>query len=281
MNYPLFILDKIGVQNSFQLGQTLNYKTMNSYFYLSTTPEALITSMLPPKEFGAYMATGTKKRNVGQAVFFEVDIEHIKESIDMDFVNSRCVKKEDGSPKSSVYLSVYKVLESIPLKALKSLYLTADNGVVLELKKVTYAKGVEAMNCLHLYQEICPVSPMVASTLPPSEFLKLVTNGLIHIVVPKLFFVELKLDELAINPISGSAEQLPYQNVEHLRDCLEILRTEDKKHMKTVQRFFAGSLIYRTISSGFYVGDKNEIVFYPFPSMAELEENNFDFFRAI
>ncbi len=254
---------------------------MSTYFYLSTTPEALIASMLPPKEFGMYMATGTKKRNVGQAIFFEVDVEQIKDSIDMDYVKSRCVKKPDGAPKSSVYLSVYKALESLPLKALKSLYLTTDKGIVLELKKTTYDIGVEVKNRLHLYQEMCPVNPLVASTLTPSEFLKLITDGSIHIVVPKLCFVELKLEELASNPLSGSAEHLPYHNVEHLRDCLEILRTEDKKHMKTVQRFFSGSLLYRTISTGFYVGDKNEIISYPYPSMAELEQINYDFFRAI
>lgn len=254
---------------------------MSNYFYLSTTPEALIASMLPPKEFGSYMATGTKKRNVGQAIFFEVDGEEIKDSIDMDYVNSRCVMKTDGTPKSSVYLSVYKVLESVPLKALKSLYLTSDNGIVLELKKIAYAKGLEPKNELHLYQELCPVSPMVASTLPPSEFLRLITNGSIHIIVPKLFFVELKLHDLANSPTKGSAELLPYYNIDHLRDCLEILRTENNKRMKTVQRFFSGSLIYRTISTGFYVGDENEILYYPYPSMAELEDTNFDFFRAI
>lgn len=254
---------------------------MSNYLYLTTTPEALIASMLPPKEFGSYMATGTKKRNVGQAIFFEVDIEQVKNSIDMDYVNSRCVPKVDGSPKSSVYLSVYKVLESLPLKALKSLYLTSDNGIVLELKKMSYDKGNEPKGQLHLYQEMCPVSPLVASTLPPLEFLKLITDGSIHIMVPKLFFVELKLGELANNPIKGSAEHLPYHNVEHLRDCLEILRTEDKKHMKTVQRFFSGSLLYQTISTGFYVGNKDEVIFYPYPSMAELEKINYEFFRAI
>jgi hypothetical protein len=254
---------------------------MSNYFYLSTIPEALIASMLPPKEFGSYMATGTKKRNVGQAIFFEVDIDQIKDSIDMDYVKSRCVPKEDGSPKSSVYLSVYKVLESIPLKALKSLYLTTDKGIVLELKKTLYDNKGETKNNLHLYQEMCPVTPLVASTLSPSEFLKLITNGSIHIVVPKLFFVELKLEELATNPLRGSALHLPYHNVEHLRDCLEILRTEDKKHMKTVQRFFSDSLLYRTINTGFYVGDKNEILFYSYPSMAELERINYEFFRAI
>lgn len=254
---------------------------MSKYFYLSTTPEALIASMLPPKEFGAYMATGTKKRNVGQAIFFEVDIEQIKDSVDMEYVNSRCVRKADGSPKSSVYLSVYRVLESVPLSALKSLYLATDSGVVLELKRTVYDRSKEVKNKLHLYQELCPVSPQVASTLPPADFMKLITDGSIHIVVPKLFFVELKLGELADNPNTGSAEHLPYRNVGHLRDCLDILKTEDKKHMKTVQRFFSGSLLFRTINTGFYVGDKDETIFYPYPSMAELEEHNYDFFRSI
>jgi hypothetical protein len=253
---------------------------MDKYLYLSTTPEALIASMLPPKEFGAYMATGTKKRNVGQAIFFEVDLEQIKDSLNMSYIDSRCVKKEDGSPKSSVYLSVYKVLESLPIKALKSLYLSTDRGLVLELKKASYEKGKEVKNKLHLYQELCPVTPLIASTLPPSEFLKLMTNGAIQIIVPKLFFVELRLQELADNPYTGSADHLPYHNVEHLRDCLEILRTEDKKHMKTVQRFFSGSLLYRTIS-GFFVGGKDDILYYPYPGMDELKETNYDFFRAI
>ena len=195
-------------------------------------------------------------------------------------MNARCVEKPDGAPKSSVYLSVYRVLESLPLKALKSLYLTADNGVVLELKRTSY-KGDESKKQLHLYQEMCPVNPLVASTLPPSEFLKLITDGSIHIVVPKLFFVELNLGELASNPLGGSAEHLPYQNVEHLRDCLEILMTEDKKHMKTVQRFYSDSLLYRNINSGFYVGDKNEMLFYLFPSLTEIEKNNYYFYRAI
>ena len=109
---------------------------MSKYIYLSAIPEALIASMLPPKDFGGYMATGTKKRNVSQAVYFEIDIEMIKSLIDMDYVNSRCVRKEDGTPKSSVYLSVYKVLELIPFKAFKNLYVTTETGAVLELKKV-------------------------------------------------------------------------------------------------------------------------------------------------
>ncbi|KKK63766.1 hypothetical protein LCGC14_2990970, partial [marine sediment metagenome] len=45
---------------------------MANYFYLLLTPEALVASMLPPEEFGAYLAVGSEKRAHGQAVFFTV-----------------------------------------------------------------------------------------------------------------------------------------------------------------------------------------------------------------
>ena len=179
---------------------------MSKYVYLTCTPEALVASMLPPKGFGLYLSTGTKKRNRSQVMFFEVDLGMIENLIDMYSLNRRCVAKEDGSPKSSVYLSVYRVLETIPTSALKSLYLTTDHGHVLELKRADYDKSQEPQNALHLYQELCPVTPLVASGLPPSVFLKKLTDGSTPIVLPKLFFVELKLGDLATNPLSGSAE---------------------------------------------------------------------------
>ncbi len=253
---------------------------MSKYVYLTCTPEALVASMLPPEGFGMYLSTGTKKRNKGQTIFFEVDLEMIEDKIDMDSLNRRCVAKEDGSPKSSVYLSVYRALETVPVAALKSLYLTTDHGTALELKKTPYDKSKETRN-LHLYQELCPVTPMVASELPPSVFLKTLTDGSRPIVLPKLFFVELKLGELATNPLYGSAEQLPYSNIGHLRDCLEILKGEYEKHMKTVQRIYSGTLLYRTIETGFYVGSNDEMLYYPYPTMKELEDINYEFFREI
>lgn len=254
---------------------------MDKYVYLTCTPEALVASMLPPEGFGMYLSTGTKKRNKGQTIFFEVDLGMIENLIDIESLNSRCVAKEDGSPKSSVYLSVYRVLETVPLSALKSLYLTTDRGCLLELKKRTYDKSKESQTSLHLYQELCPVNPLVASTLPPSEFLKRLTDGSRPIVLPKLFFVELKLEELATNPLYGTAEHLPYPNIGHLRDCLEILKGEYEKHMKTVQRIFSGTLLYRTIESGFYIGSKDDMLYYPYPGMKELEDINYEFFRDI
>jgi len=174
---------------------------MSKFIYLTCNPEALVASMLPPEGFGQYLSTGTKKRNKGKTIFFEIDLGKIENLIDIDSLNKRCVAKPDGSPKSSVYLSVYKVLETVPLAALKSLYLTTDHGRVLELKKAIYDKTKVSKDALHLYQELCPVTPLVASGLSPSVFLKKLTDGSIPIVLPKLFFVELKLGELASNPL--------------------------------------------------------------------------------
>jgi hypothetical protein len=61
--------------------------------YLCITPEALIGSMLPPVEFGAYLSTGTRKRNKGQAIFFELDFEKVKDLIDLEYLKRRCVPK--------------------------------------------------------------------------------------------------------------------------------------------------------------------------------------------
>ncbi len=254
---------------------------MDRFIYLTATPEALIASMLPPAEFGMYLSTGTKKKNKGQAIFFEVDLGQIEHLIDTESMNRRCVPGPDGTPKRSVYLSVYRVLEMVPLSALKCLYLATDHGQTLELKKAPYDRATETKGHLRLYQELCPVSPMIASHLEPSAFLKKLTDGSTPIVLPKLFFVDLKLGELATNPLKGSVENLPYSNLGHLKDCLEILMGEYDKHMKTVQRVYSGLLLYRTIERGFYVGSRDEILFYPYPSMAEIEQMNYEFFRAI
>ena len=45
---------------------------METYLYLSIMPESLIVSMLPPSEFGTYLAVGTKKSAHGQAIFFSL-----------------------------------------------------------------------------------------------------------------------------------------------------------------------------------------------------------------
>ncbi len=253
---------------------------MATFVYLTINPEALIASMLPPTDFGQYLSTGTKNRNRSEAIFFEIDPGNAGEIVDGSSIAKRCVMKPDGSPKSSVYLSVYRVLETVPLTAFKSLYLTTETGYTLEIKGKKYEPRSERKG-FHLYQELCPVTPLIATDYSPSQFMLHLTDGSTPIVLPKLFFVELKLGALALNPLTGSVEYLPYANVGHLRDCFEIIINEEDKHMKTVRRTFSGSILYRTIEGGFYLGSESETLYFPFPTMADLENSNYEFFRAV
>ncbi len=251
---------------------------MKRYLYLSLLPEALIGSMLPPEKFGNYLAVGTKKRTRGQAMFFEVEPDFSSDWLKVQDLEARCLPNFDGTPKRSKYFSIYRVLEHIPLNKLKKLYLVTDDGRVLELDKAEYTASLDPK--LRLYQQLVPVNPRVASTLNPKEFVKFITDTSHPVSVPKIIFVEMVLNGLATDPINGSVENLPYANIEHLRDCLVELKIADDKPTKTVIRFMQGDLLYRTVKNGFFVGDKNDFLFYKFPSIDQLENEYYSWWRS-
>ena len=116
---------------------------MTMHLYFSLIPEALIASMLTPEQFGQYYATGHKYKSKGQAIFFEVDPTFRHEFFNIDEGLARCIPHPDGTPKNSVYISVYRVLEHIPVSALGKLYLTTAYGHTLGLDpgKITPREG--------------------------------------------------------------------------------------------------------------------------------------------
>ena len=249
---------------------------MSQYLYLSATPEALIASQLPPLEFGNYMAVGTKKRIRGQAIFFEIDLERM-ENLPRDYMNKRLVPYPDGEPKRSVYLSIYRVMENVPLEALKDLYLITVDGKVLELKPADYK--TEEEDVIHLYQQFNPIQTRVASKLTPPEFIEFLTSTSKPVSTPKLFFAELKLNKLATDP-NAPIHDLPYPNPDHLRDCIKKLNQSEERLTKTVLRQFKGELPYRTVKTGFFFGEGKNFLFYPFPNVRELEEKYFSWWRS-
>jgi len=249
---------------------------MDKYYYLLITPESLIGSNLPPMEFGNYLCVGTKKRIRSQNIYFELDPEKLK-NLPEKYIEENLVPYADGEPKRSVYLSIYRVLEKTPLAALKNLYLATDDGKVLELKSSEYTE-VESDES-HLYQQFNPITTQVASKLLPNEFVEFLTDSSKPVSAPKVFFTELLLNKLANDP-NAPIHNLPYANPDHLRDCLIKLNTTEGKLTKTVLRFMQGDLSYRTIKTGFFIGEKDRYLFYPFPSVEELEANHYSWWRS-
>jgi hypothetical protein len=241
-------------------------------------PEALIASMLTPEEFGVYYAVGTAKKSRGQAVFFEVDPNFRHDYFRIEEGIRRCVPHEDGSPKASIYISVYRVLEHVPLDVIKKLYLVTQDGRVLSLQPS--AELPTETEGLHLYQEIAPVHPLVVSTLGPVAFYEfIIKNPTSLLSLPAICFVELRLGELAQDPERGAVRDLPYSSIGHLRQCIVDLKTKNV-HTKMVNRIQPASFLYRTIKSGVFVGNEERLLYFPLPSQEELRARHYYWWRS-
>jgi hypothetical protein len=251
---------------------------MTVHLYLSLIPEALIASMLSPEEFGAYYAVGSEKRSRGQAIFVEIDPKFRSKEFRVEEGIQRCVPHEDGAPKRSIYISVYRVLENIPMSAIKKLYLTTQDGRTLELEPGKKLPSDE--DGLHLYREISPVTPLVVSTNGPKAFYELIVKNPTSLIkLPAICFVELRLGGLAMDPKNADIGDLPYANVEHLRNCLFDLHNKQVT-TKMVDRIPSGGIPYRTIKNGIFVGNQEKLIFFPLPDEKKLVDKHYQWWRS-
>jgi hypothetical protein len=251
---------------------------MDVHLYLSMIPEALIASMLTPDEFGIYYAVGTLKKSRGRAIFCEIDPSFRRDYFDIEEGIRRCVPHENGSPKSSIYISVYRVLEHISLEAIQRLYLVTQDGRGLGLE--SSEEFPQDIDGLHLYQEIAPVHPLVVSSLGPREFYSLIVKSPTSLLsLPAICFAELRLGELADDPERGAVRDLPYSNIGHLRQCLMDLKTKIV-HAKMVNRVESASFPYRMIKSGVFVGNEERLLYFPLPSQEELRVKHYRWWRS-
>jgi hypothetical protein len=251
---------------------------MTVHLYLSLIPEALIASMLPPEDFGTYYAVGSHKKLHGQAMFIELDPSFRHDFFKIEQGIERCVPHPDGSPKRSVYISTYRVLEHVPINAMQKVHLVTAYGEVLGIEPS--AQLPEKTSDLNMYQEIAPVHPLVVSTLSPEQYYQFLTqnpDSLVHF--PAVCFVDLQLGELAEDPEHGAIRDLPYAFINHLRECL--LEVQDKSmHSKIVNRVETVEYPYRMIKNGIYLGNQDELVYFPLPSLEELRGKYYRWWRS-
>jgi len=251
---------------------------MPTHLYLSLIPEALIASMLEPEDFGLYYAIGSAKRSRGQAVFFSLDRDKLPPAaFPLAQIDAKCVPHPGGRPKTSVYASIYRVLERVPREALAALHLATDDGRVLTIRPTAFVADGEDRT--HLYQEFCPVGPRVVSRLNPADFTSFITDATQPIHVPRIVFAELTLGNLKNDPDHHDIDNLPYPNIGHLRDCLRELGVGGSP-TKTVLRQMTGEVLFRTIRNGFFVGDATGITAFYLPTRDELEREHLAWWRS-
>jgi hypothetical protein len=120
---------------------------------------------------------------------------------------------------------------------------------------------------------------LIASRLNASDFNRFITNPEVTVSVPRICFVEMDLADLAHEPSSGDAKNLPYSNIEHIRDCLIELATKSKT-TKTINRIQHEHIQYRCVKKGFFVGDQTGMRYYAFPSLEDMEKHHHYWWRS-
>lgn len=251
---------------------------MPVHLYLSLLPEALIASMLNPEDFATYYAVGATKKQHGEAMFIELDPDFRNDFFRIDEGLARCVPHPDGRPKKSVYVSTYRVLENVPLGAMRELHLVTAYGQSLPLSPSQELPVDD--DPLHMYQEIAPVTPLVVSTLGAQAFYDFLINdpdSMIHL--PAVAFAELRLGQLAADPEFGGVDDLPYDSIHHLRECL--VQLESKQiHTKIVNRVQAPQFPYRVIKHGLFIGKKEGLLYFKLPPRETLRSNYYSWWRS-
>ncbi len=251
---------------------------METHYYLSVFPlEALIASQLDPVQFGQYMSTGKKNGSYERIMFFEIDGE-FGTYFDWKYAKERCVRHEDGAPKHSVWLSVYRALEHVDLTKLKSLYLTTADGRSLHMKP-SQTPPASNQRGYYVYQEICPITPLVVSTLSPTEFGSYMTDPANKVNVPAVVFADLRTVEL--EQLSDDAPTGPVydKNLEHLKECVMAVKKQPLKPNKNVERSML-SFSYNIIDTGVFVGNRSGFVSFPMPNRDQIRQHHYDWGRS-
>lgn len=260
--------------------------TYKKYLYAIMWPnKALVASMLAPDEFGKHYTIGSSRYFQGQVLFVEIDPEFRHDYFPIDKILEEVKPKPDGSPKRTKFISSYRVLEHLDFSAFGSLYVTSVEGKVLELKQAPYQKANDP-GYIRVYQEICPLNAIVLTYLTPRKFGSFITDPDQPKMAPKLMFtqIDLNIDEflqnLEKNPFHGSP--IPNIHPHKLREQIKELKGNPHKQIKGISLDSAfGRISFLRLRTGFWFAFRDELVFYPIPSLEELERDHFHWLRSL
>ena len=256
------------------------------HLYMIVFPiNALVASQLNPSEFAAHYTIGSAKHFQGKVIFVEVDINYRDAYFDIDHYLKLTVPHPNGEPKKTKFISSYAVLEHIALKALKNMYLVTPNGLALELVSKPYT-AVNEPGLVRIYQEITPLSNLVASTLDQRSFGRYITSETKSKGAPKVCFTQYEFNVPEFLRKNENRDMLyspiPENNPERLYEYLIELKSYPEKKTKTINlNSTLQAASYALIRHGYWVAAGNDLLFYPMPSMEQLENEYYYWWKFI
>jgi hypothetical protein len=257
------------------------------HLYLILFPnEALVASQLTPEEFGKHYSTGSPRHFNGKVIFVQVNINYRHEYFQIDEYLKNTESGIPGRPKRTKFVKSYRVLEHVDLAAFEKLYLVTTEGGVLGLDKADPPVVDESQGRVRLYQEICPLRLLVASTLTPNQFGHYITEETWSKGAPKIFFTQYDIDVAATvenNEVRAyNMGPLPNVNPTNLPTALRELQEDPAKRTKTVSlNPNLDFMSYKTIKHGFWFSDGPHTMFYRMPGMDELHNKHYSWWRLL
>ncbi|MBU1095244.1 MAG: hypothetical protein CVV23_08810 [Ignavibacteriae bacterium HGW-Ignavibacteriae-2] len=256
------------------------------HLYMIVFPiNALVASQLEPDKFGEHYTTGSAKHFSGKVIFAEIDINYRNPHFEIEKYLELTVQHPDGSPKKTKFVKSYNVLEHVELQAIKKLHLCTANGKVLSIEPAEYTAYNEP-GLTRIYQEITPLDTLVASTFDQREFGKFITTETKSKGAPKICFTQIDFNISRFLEQNKNKEifsiELPSVNPYRFFDCIMELKTKPAKLTKTIG---LGSLLreisYKFLRHGFWFSEGDELKFFPMPSIAELEDKYFYWWKYV
>jgi hypothetical protein len=254
------------------------------YVVLHPSP-ALIASQLEPERFARHYLAGSIRHYSGKVVFGEMDPSFRHPYFHIDEYLAEVKEHEDGRPKATKFISVYRILEHLDFSLILNLYLTTPEGAVLKLHP---DDGVQTREpgLLRVFAEINPVRMMVITTMNFLEFGDLVTSPTILRSLPAMLYTQLEFDaesflsDFKNNPVLPSP--LPKVHPSKLRDAIHELKSTSKKGTKGLLLDSSFDTIpYKMVRHGFMFARHGENRFFRMPPIGEIERDNYKFWKAM
>ena len=263
--------------------------TMDQYqkhLYLILYPnEALVASQLSPDAFAKHYSVGSPRHFMGKVIFAEVDVDY-RDPADYLRIDEylRQTEKPEG-PKRTKFVKSYRVLEHIDFSALMRLYLVTTDGAALGLDKSDELIDYDDEPRVRVYQELAPLQLLVASNLNPHRFGCYITEQSWSKGAPKIFFCQYDIDVESVVQSGGigyGAGPLPNVNPTNLPTALKELQENPGKRTKTISlNPNLDAMSYKAIQPGFWFADVRSTVFYRMPTMDELHERHYAWWRQL
>jgi len=257
------------------------------HLYLILFPnEALVASQLTPEEFGMHYSVGSSRHFNGKVIFVELDIEFRHPFLRIDEYLKYTESGIPGRPKRTKFVKSYRVLEHMDFSALRKLYLVTTDGGVLGLDRGPQPSYLGDESRVRLYQEICPLRLLVASSLDPQQFGHYITEETWSKGAPRIFFTKYNIDVAATvtdNAVHAyNMGPLPNVNPTNLPTAFKELQEDLTKKTKTVSlNPNLDFMSYKSIKQGFWFSGGQETVFYRMPGIDELREKHSAWWRRL